>query len=172
MYVFDASPLVVLGTAERLDLLAELDERCVLTERVHEEVVVAGRDGGHADARRVARAIDDGVLSVRSVDEDGRFADLSTVEGLSDADAATLALAADEDATAVMDETAGREIADAEGIDTRGTAYLVLSLVRDGELTAGEGRAVVDELVDAGWYCSTDLYRRIQRKLDALEDGA
>lgn len=172
MYVFDASPLVVLGSAERLALLRLLDGECVLTERVHGEVVVAGREGGHADARRVARAVDDGVLSIRSVGEGGRFAELNDVEALSEADAATLALAADEGGTAVMDEAAGRDVADAEGIETRGTAFLVLSLVHDGHLTAAEGRTVVDELVEAGWYCSIDLYRRVQRTLDDLErDG-
>jgi predicted nucleic acid-binding protein len=172
MYVFDASPLVVLATAQRLGLLDTLDERRVVTERVYEEVVVVGRDRGYPDAQRIERAVDEGVVLVESVDEDSRFDDLSAVEGLPDADAATLALAAAEGSTAVMDETAGREVAAAEGIDTRGTAYLVLSLVRDGHLTVAEGRTVVDDLVEAGWYCSTDLYRRIQRKLDDLDGEA
>lgn len=167
--VFDASPLVVLATAERLDLLAHVDE-CLLTERVHEEVVTAGLEHGYADARRIARAVDDGVLSVRAVDETTRYATLADIDGLSAADASVLALGAQLDATVVMDEAIGREVADAEGIDSRGTAYLVLSLVRDGDLSAAEGRAVVDDLVDAGWYCSTDLYRRIERRLDAFAD--
>jgi len=172
MYVFDASPLVVLASADRVGLLSALDRECVLTERVHGEVVEAGRENGYADARRIAGAVDDGRLAVRAVDESGRFAALSETGGLSAADAATLALAAEEGGTAVMDETAGREVADAEGIETRGTAALVLGLVRDGDLSVDEGRAAIDELVDAGWYCSTDLYRRIQRKLDAFEDGS
>lgn len=169
MYVFDASPLIVLATAERLALLERVPEP-TLTERVYEEVVEAGLAHGYADARRVERAVEDGLLTLRSVEESDLFGRLSDAEGLSDADASVLALAAETDATAVVDEAVGRDLAAAAGIDARGTAYLVLSLVHDGALTADEGRQVVDDLVEAGWYCSTDLYRRIQRKLDEMDD--
>lgn len=171
MYVFDASPLVVLATAERLSVLEHVREPA-LTERVYEEVVEAGLAHGYADARRIERAVEDGLLTVQAVEEDDRFERLADAEGLSAADASVLALAADVEATAVVDEAVGRDIADVEGIDARGTAYLVLSLVRDGALTSDEARQVVDDLVEAGWYCSTDLYRRVQRKIDDLErDG-
>lgn len=166
-YVFDASPLVVLATAERLALLSHFEE-CLLPDRVHEEVVLAGREHGYADAHRVARAVDDGLLAVRTVNESDLFGTLGGVEGLSTADAAALALAAQVDGTVVVDEAIGREVAAAEGIHARGTAWLVLCLVRDGTLSAEEGRAVVDELVAAGWYCSTDLYRQIVAKIAGL----
>lgn len=169
-YVLDASPLVVLASADRLSLLDHFGE-CVCTDRVRAEVVVAGREHGYADADRIARAIDDGRLAVRPVDETGLFGTLVEIEGLSAADASVLALAAETEATVVMDETIGRDVADARGIESRGTPYLVLSLVADGVLSAEEGRTVVDELVDAGWYCSTDLYRRIRTKLDDIETG-
>jgi predicted nucleic acid-binding protein len=167
-YVFDASPLVVLATAEHLDLLGTF-ERCLTTERVREEVVDAGRDAGYADANRIARAIEDGRLDVWAVEGD-HFETVAAVDGLSTADASVLALAAEVDGTAVVDEAIGRDVADAEGIDARGTAYLVLSLVRDGTLTTAEGRDIVDDMVAAGWYCSTDLYRRIQRMLNDFDD--
>ena len=169
-YVFDASPLVVLATAERLDLLAHFEE-CLLTERVHAEVVEAGREHGYPDANRIARGIDEGVLMVREVEADDQFRSFAAVDGLSEGDASTLALAAQADATAIMDETIGRDVAGVYGIETRGTAFLVLSLVRDDELLPDEGRTVIDEMVDAGWYCSTELYRKIERKIDAIEAG-
>lgn len=168
-YVFDASPLIVLATAERLELLTHF-ETCLLTERVQAEVVEAGREHSYPDAQRIVRAIESGTLAVRAGDETDRFESLASIEGLSAADASTLALAGELGATAVMDEAIGRDVADAEGIETRGTAFIVLSLVRDGPLSVEAGRDAVDDLVAAGWYCSTDLYRRIQRKLDDLDE--
>lgn len=37
-----------------------------------------------------------------------------------------------------------REVADAHGIETRDTAYFVLSFVREGVVSAEEARTVVD----------------------------
>lgn len=167
-YVFDASPLIILARAERFDLVTHFED-CLLTERVHTEVVEAGQEHGYPDASRIARGIDEGVLAVRGVEADDQFRSFTAVDALSAADASTLALAAQADATVIMDENLGRDVASAHGIETRGTAFLVLSLVRDNKLSADEGRTVIDEMVDVGWYCSTDLYRKIERKLDVIE---
>lgn len=166
MLVLDASPLIVLASADRLSVLGSFDRDLVVPERVRAEVVDAGIDAGHADARRIETAIEQGVLTVHEVDPTPLFEEFADLDGLSDADAAVLAHADASDATAVLDEARGRSIAAAEDIPTRGTAWLVLSRVESGHITAGEGRAAIDDLVDTGWYCSTDLYRRILTKLE------
>lgn len=168
MYVLDATPLIYLGKAERLGLLAELDRDCVTPERVSEEVVVAGVDGGHADARRVERAVEEGTVRTLAVETTDAFRRLRGNDSLSEADAAVLSLADARDATAVIDEQYGRAVADAEGIRTRGTAYLVLRLATDGTVTSREARRTVDAMVEAGWYCSPDLYASVVRKLDSM----
>ena len=166
MLVFDASPLIVLASADSLSILEPLEQPLVVPERVRTEVVDAGLQGGHADARRLRAAIECGLLSVQEVEATEFFEDLCDLDGLSDTDGAVIAHAAANDAVAVMDEAYGRSIASAENVETRGTAYLVLSQVTDGPLSPAEGRETIDALVDAGWYCSTDLYRRIIAKLE------
>lgn len=168
MLVFDASPLIVLASAERLALLETFDRTLLVPERVRSEAVDAGIAAGYADARRLEAVIEEGSLDVREVEATPLFDDLSDLDGLSEADAAVLAVAADEDATAILDEARGRSIAAAEGIQTRGTAWLVLSRVAEGHVSTEEGRAAIDDLVDAGWHCSTDLYRQILSKLEGL----
>jgi predicted nucleic acid-binding protein len=168
MYVFDATPLIYLGKAERLPLVEKLPERCVVPDPIHEEVVATGLADGHADARRVERAIDDEILSVVSVDTTSTYERLCENQHLSDADAAVLAVADAHDAVAVMDEQYGRDVASAEGIETKGTAFLVLSVLKDGGITDEEAQATVDAMVDAGWYCSPDLYARLSQKIDEL----
>jgi predicted nucleic acid-binding protein len=69
-----------------------------------------------------------------------------------------------------MDETYGRDVAAAEGITTRGTAYLVLKLTKEGAVSADEARALIDAMVDQGWYCAPDVYSRIVQKLETLAD--
>lgn len=168
MYVFDATPLIYLATVDRLELLADLPETCVVPDSVHHEVVTRGLEEDHPDARRIERAIEGGTLDPVDDPDSETFDRLRRNDSLSTADAAVLAVAADEDGTAVMDEQYGRDVADTEGISTRGTAYLVLLLLRADHLDGDDAADIVDEMLDAGWYCSPKLYKSIQRKIDEL----
>ena len=67
-----------------------------------------------------------------------------------------------------MDESVGRSAAEVEGVETRGTAYLVLAAVKDGALSTAEGRDAIDAMVDHGWYVAPDVYTKIVEKLDSL----
>jgi len=168
MLVFDATPLIYLATVERLGMVRLLGQNCVIPEPVYDEVVTVGVEAGHPDARRVEQAVEDGVFEVRDVDESELVRRLEGNPNISDADASVIALAAENDGIAILDERYGRTTAETEGVETRGTVWIVLLLVRDGELSAEEAREIVDEMVEAGWYCSTDLYSRIVRKLEEM----
>jgi predicted nucleic acid-binding protein len=67
-------------------------------------------------------------------------------------------------------ETYGRDVAAAEGITTRGTAYLVLKLASEGTLSVDDARTIIDAMIDEGWYCAPDVYAKIVQKLDSLAD--
>jgi predicted nucleic acid-binding protein len=168
MYVFDAAPLIYLATVERLTLVGDLSQSRLVPEPVYEEVVTRGIDAGHADARRVEHAIEADVLAVISVPDTETFDRLQANERLTGADAAVLAAADARDATAVRDEQYGRDVADAEGIDTRGTAYLVLRLLKTDAIDPAAAQETIDDMLDAGWYCAPDLYAAIRRTIDDL----
>lgn len=169
--VFDATPLIYLAKADRLDVIETLDEPRVVPEAVYREVVTTGVEHGYDDARRIERAVEDGLVDVVAVDTDDSpvAARLARHPGLSDADVAALACAEPRDAVAVMDEAAGRSAAEVEGIETRGTAYLVLSAVKRGELSPEEGHETIDAMIERGWYVAPNLYTRIVRKLESFE---
>lgn len=169
MYVFDATPLITLASIDRLNLLEGLSANSLVPERVVSEVVDAGIEAGYADARRIKHAIEAGILEPREVYNSNLFSELRTAPNLSDADAAVLALAGQVDGIAVMDEQAGRAIADTESIDTRGTAYLVVLSVREGRTDVETGREIIDEMLDAGWHCSPSLYKNLVSKLESFE---
>lgn len=168
MFVFDATPLIYLAKAERLSLLSHLDASRLIPQRVYEEVVTVGLDAGYPDARRIDQSVAEDVFDVVSAPENALFERLGKNPNVSDADGAVLALAADHGATAVMDDRYGRDIADVEGIDTRGTAYLVLSLVRDDELETDDARETLEAMLNAGWHCSPGLYSNLLSKLEEV----
>lgn len=163
MYVLDATPLIYLAKADALGVLDGFE--VVTTQEVHEEVVTHGKEAGAPDARRVER-YEPNVVEAPENETHERLAD---VPGLSAADASVLALADERGETAVMDEKRGRSIAEAEGIDVRGTAFLLLSAVKRNELSADEARELLDVMVKEGWYCSTSFYAEVVGRLEELK---
>ena len=170
MWVFDATPLIYLAKVDRLALVQQLDASCVIPERVYEEVVGTGREQCYPDARRIERSVDADRSDIVSVATSALLTRLQDNSNLSDADVAVLACADAHDGVAVMDETYGRDVAAAEGITTRGTAYLVLKLASEGTLSVDDARTVIDAMIDEGWYCAPDVYAKIIQKLDSLAD--
>ena len=170
MWVFDATPLIYLAKVDRLALVQQLDVSCVLPERVYAEVVETGLDQGYPDARRIERSVDADRFDIVSVETTPLLSRLQENSNLSDADVAVLACADANDGVAVMDETYGRDVAAAEGITTRGTAFLLLKLASEGTISVDEARTVIDAMIDEGWYCAPDVYAKIVQKLDSMAD--
>ncbi|ADD05477.1 DUF3368 domain protein [Natrialba magadii ATCC 43099] len=170
MWVFDATPLIYLAKVEQLYVLSHLSGRCRVPEPVYEEVVPAGLEAGYSDAHRIEQGIEDGALEVVPVKETPLTDRLRENPTLSDADIAVLGCAAAIDATAVMDEAAGRRAAAVEDIQTRGTAYLVLQCAKRGRISVTTARETIDAMIDAGWYCAPNLYAKLVRKLESFEE--
>ncbi|WP_049983769.1 DUF3368 domain-containing protein [Halorubrum sp. BV1] len=170
MWVFDATPLIYLAKVDRLTVVQDLEVSCVIPERVYEEVVTTGLEEGFPDARRIERSVDADRFDIVSVETTSLLSRLQTNESLSDADAAVLACAGAHDGVAVMDETYGRDVAAAEGITTRGTAYLILKLAKAGTISGEEARTVIDAMIDEGWYCAPDVYSKIVQTLESVSD--
>ena len=170
MWVFDATPLIYPAKTESLAHLTAVDERCVVPERVAQEVIETGIEGGCPDARRIERRVEEGLFDIVAVEETALFSRLQRNPNLTDADRAVLAAAADADGVAIIDEAHGRSVANTEGVTTRGTAYVVLWLIRVGAISAAEGREIIDAMLDTGWYCAPDMYAKLLRRLESVAD--
>jgi predicted nucleic acid-binding protein len=170
MWVFDATPLIYLAKVDRLTLVEHLEASCVIPERVYEEVVSIGLEAGYPDARRIERLVDADRFELVSAEASPLYSRLQENSNLSAADVAVLVCADANDGVAVMDETYGRDVAAAEGITTRGTAFLILKLVKRGAMSGDDARATIDAIIDEGWYCAPDVYTKIVRKLAAISE--
>ncbi|WP_128223528.1 DUF3368 domain-containing protein [Halobacteriaceae archaeon SHR40] len=169
-WVFDATPLIYLAKVERLGLIETLDGVCLVPEAVYQQVVTKGIEAGYTGARRIERRVEDGTLEAVEVEELPVADRLGRNPGLSRADVAVPACAHSRDGIAVTDEAVGRSAADVEGIETRGTAFVVLSAVSGGVITPEEGRTVIDSMIEQGWYVAPNLYTKILQKLEAIEE--
>ena len=168
MSVFDATPLIYLAKTGTLDPIVRATGDCYIPEQVYEEVVETGIRDGHADARRIQRAAEEGLFDRDSVSDEEMFSRLCENTKLSAADAAVLTITKELNGIAVMDERYGRAVANAEGIPTRGTAYLVIKAISEETMTAEEARSTIDAMVDAGWFVSPSVYTKIVGRIDDL----
>ncbi|MFO8132771.1 MAG: DUF3368 domain-containing protein, partial [Thermoplasmatota archaeon] len=161
MLVFDATPLIYLAKAAELERLDALETEKVIPEAVYAEVVTTGKEKEVADAFVVEKCVETGVFSVEAARRGDVFAMLRGNRRLSEADVAVLAMAKQRGGTAILDDDYARSIAAVEGIDNRGTIFLIVRLLRRGTMTPGEAKKTVDTMIDCGWYCSIDLYKEI-----------
>ena len=170
MWVFDATPVIYLAKAEALEHLDELPKPRLIPTPVYKEVVEIGLEEGYPDARRIERLVGDGVFSVVDVEETDIYKRLLENDSLSRADVSVLACADSRDGVAVMDETYGRDVATVEGIETRGTGYLVLLLVKRGVIEPETARDIIDAMLDVGWYCAPAVYAKIVGKIESVQE--
>lgn len=168
-WVFDATPLIYLAKADRLAILETFAEPRLVPQPAYCEVVTDGIEVSYADACRIERQVEDGVLEVVDADDSPLADRLARPPGLSGADVAVLACADACDAVAVVDEAVGRTVAAVEGVETRGTAYLVLSAVKGGAIPPEAARETIDAMVDRGWYLPPGLYAKVVRKIESFE---
>ncbi|THE65713.1 DUF3368 domain-containing protein [Salinadaptatus halalkaliphilus] len=170
MWVFDATALIYLAKVEQLRLVSTFEGCCCIPDLVYEEVVTTGLEAGYPDARRIEQSVEDGRFDLVSVDDSPLADRLRGNPTVSDADVTALTCAASNEGVAVMDETAGRRVADIEDIETRGTAYLVVLCAKRGAIAPDTARETIDAMIDAGWYCAPDVYTTIVRKPESFED--
>ncbi len=169
MWVFDATPLIYFAKVNQLQLVSTLEGQCYLPQQVHSEVVTTGLEKGYTDARRIEQYIDTGLFEVVSVDDSQLVSRLQQNPNVSDADVAVLGCAASCDGIAVMDEAYGRTAAGIEGIETRGTAYIVLLCAKHEDISVSKAREIIDSMIEEGWYCTPNLYTKLVRKLESFD---
>ncbi|MCJ7479084.1 MAG: DUF3368 domain-containing protein [Candidatus Nanohaloarchaeota archaeon QJJ-7] len=165
MLVLDATPLIYLAKAGVLQKLESLEEDLIVPNEVYDEVVIKGKEAGEADALLIENLAEAEVIEVREVKGGEFYQKLESDRYLSDADRQVLSIA-EESGISVVDEEHARSVADMEGVENRGTVYLLFRLLDLGVMDAGEARETLESMIEAGWYCSTDLYSKILRELE------
>lgn len=158
--VVNASPLIFLGNAGRIDLLQAVGAgRVVVPQAVFDEVT------GTTHADRAARAL----VGAHWIETGPRVAVSATVvewdlgSGESEVIATALGIAG---ARAVIDDLSGRKCARAMGIDVMGTLGLVIAAHRRGHIE--HPRQVLLDLRAAGMWVSDAIINRALR-LGGLE---
>jgi len=150
--IVNASPLIFLGNAGRLDLLRTIGaNRIVVPEPVFDEVIA----GGHSDT--AAAAVSEAAWLERRASP-ATPASVASWD-LGPGESAVIALAVHTPgARVIIDDLSGRRCSLAHGIDTVGTLGVIITAHRHGRLP--NPREVLLELRAAGMWLSDEVIAR------------
>jgi len=153
--VVNASPLIFLGNAGRLDLLRVLGApRVVVPQPVFDEVIY----GGHTD--KAARALSDAPWLEQGPSPS--VPDSITAWEIGKGESSVIATALQEsDARVVIDDMNGRKCALSHGLSVSGTLGVVIAAYRQGRID--DPRLVLLELRSAGMWLSDAVIARALR---------
>ncbi len=151
VYVFNASPLILLSRIDGLPWLAAIGSERLVPARVLEEL--------RAGAARDAAAAEVAAASGLTVVDVGAIDPRVVAWGLDPGESHVLTLALARDAIAVLDDRAARRAASALGIRIAGTLGTIALLARLG--VVADAASVFARLREAGLYLDDDLVARV-----------
>jgi len=162
--ISNASPLIYLAKADRLDLFHSIFEEILIPEAVYAEVVSKGKQLGQTDAFLVEKAIEEGWISVRRVQESHP---VSIPLHPGEIEVISLALEVGVDLL-IMDDARARAVAEMAGLSPRGTLWLLLKAVKENVLSFDSFLATLEAITRHGFYLGEELYLRVIREARRL----
>ncbi|MDO8661234.1 MAG: DUF3368 domain-containing protein, partial [Candidatus Woesearchaeota archaeon] len=161
--VCNASPLIYLSKLGRLDLLHDLFKKILIPEQVWQEVVIQGKKDFPVEAGRVEQASNQGWLFCETIPSNSRFPEIHAGE------AAVIELALKKKIKVVlMDDAAGRQIAENSGLQVRGTLFVLLESCKTGTLSKKQCEELLNNLIQSGFRVRTEVYAQCWNYLHTL----
>ena len=164
--VSNATPLIYLAKANRLNLLQTLIKETLIPESVHQEVVIKGKHLGEKDAFLIDRAISQGWILVRSIKK------IYNVQiEIHPGEAEVISLAKESGIEIVLiDDIKGRIASEIAGLRPRGTLWLLLKAVKDHILSFEQFLATLEDIIRAGFYLKEEVYLKAVREAGKLAE--
>jgi len=161
--VCNASPLIYLSKLGRLDLLQNLFGKVVIPEKVWEEVVIRGKKDFPIESGRVEQALSKGWLFCETLRCNTHFPEIHSGES------AVIELALKKKIKVVlMDDAAGRQIAENEGLQVRGTLFVIIESCKKGFLSKMQCEELLNNLIQSGFRVKTEIYAQCLNYLHNL----
>ncbi len=157
--VSNATPIIYLAKSDKLILLQTIVKEVFIPEAVFREVVVEGIRTQEKDAYRVDKAINQGWLKVKEVNNVISFQFV-----LHAGEIEVLSLAKEKKIkTVLIDDAKARSAAELIGLKPVGTLWIVLQAVRNKIIGFDECLSTLEDIIDSGFYLKDEVYIKVIR---------
>ena len=173
--VSDASPLIWLAKTGKINLLKDLFGEIVIPKEVYEEAVEEGLKHGFSDAITINECIQQGWIKLSKLTPK----DANLIQRISQhafeihqGEAQAIVLAREMGVLLLMDESAGRALAEAWGVKVKGTVYVIISALRVGLISQTEAKDAVLTMVNRGFRLEPNLLAKIIKEIEKIPPQA
>lgn len=166
IFIFNSTPLIFLCKAGLNWIFQELDADCIIPDAVYEEVVVKGKEMGSADALAAEKLVKNGVISVKKVENNRQFTQLS--RELHRGEIGVLSLAKRMGGVAIVDDDIARTSGEILDVEVHGTMYLIFLMVKKGKLSKEDAKAKINRMITDGFWMGHKQYLIILELLDKI----
>lgn len=150
--VSNASPLIYLAKAGKLNLLQIVFEEVIIPEEVKEEVVDKGKQLGEKDAYIVEKAIAEGWLKVSHAEI------LETSIEIHPGELATISLAKKLKTEVLIDEAPARVAAKLFDLTPKGTIFVLLKSLSTGNIDLNQFIEALNQMIKHGFRLKEEVY--------------
>lgn len=166
--IFNATPLIYITKIGLSKIFENLKSEKITSPQVKKEVVDKGKDKGVPDAIVLEKLFQKDMFKVIEP-EDQKFLEiLLETKGLHVTDAEVLAIAKEYDGLAIIDDEVARKVAKIYGISYSGTPYILMQSVIEKIITKNRAKQAIQEMINAGWRCSIEIYNKIMENIEKL----
>lgn len=167
----DSSPLILLGKLERVDLLAKLYGKVIVTPAVWDEAIAKGKAMGARDAAYLEKVATEARFeSVDLTEREDELVQRFTGEaGIDLGEAETLAVAQSRNAMAILDDKGASALAVGLGVAHIGTAGMLFEAFLHRIVSYDELVYLLERLAGVAWI-SPELLAGIIRRAKEVED--
>ena len=162
MVVVDSSALIPLAWVGRLELITAVFDTVETTEIVEDEVLVEGKRG--------TSALESFLADVTVHEVPDRSEDVAQLEGVAVGDASVILLAERGDAPLLANDKGLIQVARSHGVECWWVTTLLLACVKQDVIDGEEASEVLYDLVSEGMNLSPQVYVRVQRKLESMDE--
>lgn len=171
--IINASPLIVFGKLNKLDILIEVFKKLVVAQAVYREVVEEGMKINAPEALLIKDLVEKGKIEVKKLKPawQRRAYFLQKVYTQLDiGEAQTIALALQEGEKSVLiDERIARNVAKLEGLRPSGSIRVLLLAYKKGIITEDEMREMLTEMTSTKFRLSAEVINKFWMLFDKLK---
>ena len=170
--IINASPLIILGKLNKLELLVKIFKNIEIPEEVYNEVVIKGK--GYTDSLVLKKFIERGSISIVKLnDKYSKMAEeVQLIFSIDAGEAETLALARQlGHKQLVIDEISAREAAKSLDLKPIGTLGVLLIAFKKGIISKEQIEKIVKEMMDSKYRVGANIIIEFWDKLRELEQA-
>ena len=171
--ICNASPLIIFGKLNRLDLLKKVFENIIIPEAVYEEVVENGISNNSSDAFLVKDFIEKGFITVKKLEDKWKKKAEFLIKIYSQLDmgeAETIALALQENEKVLLiDEISARKVAALHNLIPKGSLRVLLLAFKKNILSENEINFLLTEMTSNKFRISAEVLNKFWILFDKLK---